>query len=181
MSAPPSFIIWRQRCLFPGFSARDKVSAFDILLLRSDAAAFVNVTTRIRLMSASLSGSVTERIILSVSVVVFPEPAAALHRRDVFPEKRVAAIEPRPLWADHHLWRTGRSGGCHVWRPAVLCSGCRPCLGVQPAPSCATLPPCSGCRWSSDRLCWWSGAPAPSVAMGARKGGALLCERLARS
>lgn len=97
----------------------------------------------------------------------FPEPAAALHRRDVFPEKRVAAIEPRPLWADHHLWRTGRSGGCHVWRPAVLCSGCWPCLGVQPAPSCATLPPCSGCRWSSDRLCRWSGAPAPSVAVGA--------------
>jgi hypothetical protein len=62
--------------LFWSFAAASQ-SDEDIRERSSAAAARVNVTTSILDMSAGFSSLVSERMILSVSVAVFPEPAAA--------------------------------------------------------------------------------------------------------
>ena len=82
--APPSFISCFERCLFWGFCASSLDTALNIFALRSAADARVKVTISIFEISAGESGSVIALIIRCVSVVVFPEPAAALKRRVLF-------------------------------------------------------------------------------------------------
>ena len=72
------------RCLSVGDSASALLTALNILVLRSVAEALVKVTMSILEISAGESGSVIERIILSVRVEVLPEPAAALRRSVLF-------------------------------------------------------------------------------------------------
>ena len=75
--ALPAAISWRASRLSPGSRASAAESAALMRVRNSPAAARVKVTISISEISAGDSLSVSSRIILSVSVAVLPEPAAA--------------------------------------------------------------------------------------------------------
>ena len=91
MLALDIFMSCSERRLFEGASESASDRADDILCLSSAAAALVKVTMSIFEMSAGESSFVSERIMRSVSVAVFPEPAAAETRRS-FPCVSIAVV-----------------------------------------------------------------------------------------
>ena len=80
MRARPRSYSWRFRRLFPGSSESARFRPRPIRSRNSAAAARVKVTHSIREISAVEFSSVRSRVMRSVRVAVFPDPAAAERR-----------------------------------------------------------------------------------------------------